>query len=78
MKISKKVREEAILICDVAASTYQGDIDTGSVAIDLGLDNTGRAMELARCARLRTSRGHSYSASRSAEAAQRLREGWTP
>ncbi|MGN6108803.1 MAG: hypothetical protein ACTHU0_27100 [Kofleriaceae bacterium] len=82
-RISKKVREEAALICAIAASTpflydqiaYQ--LPTATIAGWLGASDD--AFELALEARVRTAGdGCSYTAVGDAEAEALLRTGWTP
>lgn len=79
-KISKRVRDQAILMLDIGASTpsFMGDIadDFGAcaAALDLTLD------AYIHCENLVQWRGDvlEWAAIVKAEAAQLLREGWTP
>jgi hypothetical protein len=78
-KISKRTREEAIRICDVAAST-PGDRRTYEhIARTLGHDALGKEYMLAVDAWSYVyRRGVDWTPATDAEAAALLREGWCP
>ena len=82
MKITKKVREEAALICAVSASTrvQSGTGFTYSViASHLGLDDKSPAFMLAFKAWLNARPiGCDWTQETDAEAEALLRTGWTP
>ena len=85
--ISKKTREQAALICDVAASARHMNHDwfTVEIAAGLGIPRVGVASRLAANARswvnakiYRSGVWNWSSHVAAAEAAQLLRDGWSP
>lgn len=83
-RISKKVREEAALICDISASHASGDHWHSDIGAALGFDREAAIlaadalMEVRHIDEMDDEPGRLWPRYRDAEAARMLRTGWSP